>query len=593
VVHGARLSKALLRRLTELFAGLLARLRTPTFFALGAYAVLVVICTWPVVASLDRYVAGKQGDLRIALWDLWWLETAIREGRSPLRTPYLFYPEGVSLAYHSISWTFAAFALPLRAVFGSIAGYNLAFLLQTFLCATTTFLLARYLVKQGLAAWLAGAIVAFEPYRMTRAMNHPNLASTAFIPLVILFTLRAWRERNARFAWFGGFSLALVLLSGAHLFIMTTLALAVMFVIESLRGRAFVEAKFWKTNAALLAACVLFTGPIVWGYAGSGEEIDEAIQSVDRRGSTDLESLFVINPSQTLLGELVASEYRFYGESGSVSYLGYVTLLLALAAFALSRHRRDAWPFLVVFLVLLGLALGPSLEVGGQNTGLVLPHAWLDNVRAIQAVRKPERFNLVARVFLALLAAFGFSSLVARLGRHARVAWLVVPLLLLDYLAVPHPRIALRQPKFVRELAQLPGTGAILELPLTRQDAKRAMLSQTVHHRPLVGGMVARTPAAAMRYIRRSRLLRSLQGERPDRLDCRHVPLRRELERLRRDGVEYVVYRYSASNRAQRRAYEDVLVGDPVYRDDDVEVYTLRGLLQRDELPCDRAEKAR
>ena len=162
---------------------MLSRARSPTFLALASYAALTIVFTWPVVLRLSKQVAGRAGDLRIALWDLWWLETAIGEGRSPFHTPYLFHPDGVSLAYHSVSWGFAAVALPLRALFGAVAGYNLAFLFQTFLCATTMYFLASYLVRHGLAAWLAGLMFAFEPFRMTRAMHHPNLATTAFVPL--------------------------------------------------------------------------------------------------------------------------------------------------------------------------------------------------------------------------------------------------------------------------------------------------------------------------------------------------------------------------------------------------------------------------
>jgi hypothetical protein len=264
-----------------------------------------------------------------------------------------------------------------------------------------------------------------------------------------------------------------------------------------------------------------------------------------------------------------------------------VALLLVAAALLLRPNRRNALPFALLFAVFTILSLGSELEVAGRRTGIVLPHAWIEDFRAVQAIRIPERFNLVARAFLAVVAAFGYASLRAWFGRRARLAWTLVPLLLLDYLSVPHPMLSLRQPRFVRELANRGGTGAILELPLTREDAKRAMLSQTTHRRPLVGGMVARTPRAAMRYIRRSPLLRSLEGKEPARLDCARIRLRRELERLSRDGVEYIVHRHSSATHRQRAAYEDVLVGRPTYADSDMRVYSVQGLLKRSELPCD------
>jgi hypothetical protein len=232
--------------------------------------------------------------------------------------------------------------------------------------------------------------------------------------------------------------------------------------------------------------------------------------------------------------------------------------------------------------------MGSTLQVLGHRTNIPLPYAWLDDVRAIKAVRMPERFNLVARAFLAIVAAYGYASIRALLGRRQHLSWAFVPLVLIDYLSIPHPMLSLRQPSFFRDLAERPGSGAILDLPLTRQGAKAAMLSQTTHGRPLVGGMVARTPKAAMRYIRGSRLLGALEGKKPRRLQCGRVPLRRELERLERDGVEYIVHRYTIATRKQRRAYDDILVSTPVYTDPKLRIHSIADLLAREKLPCDK-----
>ena len=112
------------------------------------------------------------------------------------------------------------------------------------------------------------------------------------------------------------------------------------------------------------------------------------------------------------------------------------------------------------------------------------------------------------------------------------------------------------------------------------------MFAQTVHGRPLVGGMVARTPPSAFRTIRGSALLKNFERADPYPLRCGRTPLRAELERLKRIGVEYIVVRLGEANRAQRAAYATYFPEPPHFADKLVQVYTVTKLLSG-RLPCD------
>jgi hypothetical protein len=529
---------------------------------------------------LTSQVAGRPGDLRIALWDLWWFENAIFEGVSPLYTTEIFYPEGVSLAYHSISWVTAAMALPFRALFGAVGGYNLTFLFQTFLCALSMYALARYVTKQNLPAWVAGFVFAFEPFRMTRAMAHPNLAATAFVPLVFLGAIRAWRERRARFAWFSALSLVLVLLTGAHLFIMTFVALAGLFLFEAFREKAFRDRAFWKVNTQFALAVAVLVGPMVLPYVGAMDTVDEAIRSVRRGGSTDLAALFIPD-SRLVFGRLVAPSLDVRGEGASIAYLGFFATALAVLALIGRTTRREVLPWLSLFTCFLVLSLGGELRFAGRASGIALPHAWLDDFRWIQVIRAPERFNLVARAFFAVSVAFGVASFCKVLGRRDRFALLLLPLLGLDYSMLPYPGFPWREPEFYRALAKRGGSGAIVELPLDRANGKAAMLSQTMHGRPLVGGMVARTPRAAFAYVDRSTLLRTLAGRGRKKSEaCDPKRLRRELLQLEADGIEYFVVRKANASRKQRAEYVEILGEHPRISNSRIDVYLVRDLLE-------------
>lgn len=562
------------------------RLRTwarerPGVVAMVAYVLVIVAFTWPVARDIAGGTVGRAGDQAIAVWDDWWLSKALTTGQSPLKTTYLFYPQGVSLVFHSISWLTAFVALPFRFLFGAVVSYNITFLLETLLCAGSMFALVRYLTGNVGAAWLAGFAFTFEPYRVSRSLEHPNLANTGFIPLVLLCFFRAIRGEGRRFAWLTAASLACVLLTGAHLFVMTSLALALLFGLEVARHRGKPGPVFWRAALEGALACLVVIGPLLLPYLLSERSLDEVSNHINREGATDLASLFVRGPSQ-LFG--AGSNYRFLGEAGSVSYLGWVPLALALLAWANRETRRVVWPFWVVFLSFLLVSFGPNLVVNNRAFGFPLPYARLAHFELIRVLRQPERFNLVARVFFAVAVGWGVVALERLLSRRPVLVLACYPLMLLDLYGGEYPLRRVEDSAFYRELRNGPGKGAIVPLPAGRQEVKRALLAQTLHERPIVGGMIARTPRSASYYERTNTLLAALTAKRLRPLDCGSVRLRRDLDRLRRDGVEFFVIRRDYGS--DTSPFASYFVTKPYFTDRRIDVYRIADMLAVP-LPCD------
>src|SRR5690242_11933512 len=129
-----------------------ARAKTPALaiehgLPLLVYGALAVALTWPLAAHLGDAFPSAPGegaqDLWEKLWNLWWVGEALRRGVSPFFTDALFYPQGASLLFHPLNLTSGLLALPLRAIFGPIAAYNLLVLLSFALSGYAVFLLAR------------------------------------------------------------------------------------------------------------------------------------------------------------------------------------------------------------------------------------------------------------------------------------------------------------------------------------------------------------------------------------------------------------------------------------------------------------------
>lgn len=176
-------------------------------------------------------------------------------------------------------------------------------------------------------------------------------------------------------------------------------------------------------------------------------------------------------------------------------FLGFLPLLLA--AIALWRAPRRAWPWAGLALIFAVLALGPSLAIGDVDRGVPLPYALVGQIPLLNIARVPNRLVLVVTLCLAILAGLALVSLRqrfgARIGTRARLVLtiLLAAALLAEHLAVPFPMEAISAPPFYRQLAASPEPGTILEIPYCKQ-CSITNYRQTVHGRPVIGGYISR-----------------------------------------------------------------------------------------------------
>lgn len=557
---------------------------------LASYAVLTVVMTWPVAARLTTHIAGEGDDLYVAQWDCWWVGKVVTEGQNPLFTNDLFYPEGVSLRYHSVSWLTGLIAAPLRGLFGATAGYDLTFLLQTWLCAVAMFALVRRLTGSRSAAWLAGLVFAFAPYRMSQATSHPNLAFLAAVPLVILFVSKAITDRAPRFAWLAGLSLAFVLLTGAHIFIMTAALVTTIVTVTLLQRRQWADRRVWAAIAHFAAACVVMVGPLMLQYVGGADEdaMDKAL-SLTETETMQTDPIAWVAPSRyhPWWGDGFDAQYaKFVANRAWVATIGFGALALcAIAAFS-RRTRGPAFAWTIAAAAFALLCLGPKLRFGGHVYDFPMPYRLVGWLSPVQAIRTPDRFNLMLLTCIAVMTGWGWLAL--RAWRVKRAVWVVLPavIVLLEYWPNPYPTTPAGHSAFYDSLASDVAAAAIMEIPLARKPSKFAMYAQTVHGKPIVGGMVARTPPDAYAFIESSPLLTAWMDDRPPPLDCNRINVREQLSRLRDAGVAYIVIRNRWAGRFADGGWPGVFAAKPVHRDEFLIAFGVEQMLTGP-LPCD------
>src|SRR4029077_4628948 len=161
-------------------------------FVLLLYALLTIAMTYPTIFFLRTKVLGVPGDTFHFLWELWYVAHALFDlHKSPFFDPDVFVPFGFSLiGNQDLSPGTVLLFSPLTHLFGEVFTYNFLILASFPLTAFGTYLLARELWSNRLAALLAGIIVGFCPYRFAHAGGHLSIVSTEWIPFFFFYLER-------------------------------------------------------------------------------------------------------------------------------------------------------------------------------------------------------------------------------------------------------------------------------------------------------------------------------------------------------------------------------------------------------------------
>jgi hypothetical protein len=554
-----------------------------------AYVGVAVGTTWPLAARVATQLPGGTSDTLVHYWNGWWIWWASITGRMPLYTSYLFYPAGISLAYHNFAWLNIAAWLLLRPWVGGFAAYNLSLLINLALCGLAAFVLTRDLTGDGRAAFLAGLIYQCWPARLSQ-LDHPNLISTQWIPLLLLFLVRVVRRGRWRDGALAGVFLALTGYTRWQLLIPAAIVGGV-YLLCSLPGRWASRGRWAPSLLLAGGVAALLLAPPVLVLTGQQRIAlaDLLVEEEEATMQTDLLAYLTPAGSHPVLGRLTQPAYdRYYADrSGGRRFPAYVGVMaLVLALLGARRARRAALPWAIVALVLIALALGPILRVGGRLYPAVpMPYRWLARSFVVRLLRFPDRFNLFLALPAVVLAAYGIAGALA--GVHRRGRWAAVAVsailggaILFEYLAVPIPFQHSQPSPYYDELAAEPGEFAVLNLPIDPQQSKLYMFAQVAHHRPILQGKTARLSEEAYAYLDGHPWLRGLRqsGEMPPAL----TDVSRQLTSLAEDDVRYLVLHKALAGPDRLARWQRYLLIAPRFEDGQIAVYATAPLAGRD-----------
>ncbi|HEX2913427.1 MAG TPA: hypothetical protein VH186_21670 [Chloroflexia bacterium] len=504
--------------------------RVPVEFGLALLVTLFFART--LAAGMFDKIPNDGSDIYENLWNYWqWKHNLFERHVNPYFTDYVYYPSGIGLYLHSFQPLVSLQAVFLQLVFGQLLGVNLVILLALTLSTWGAYRLFLYISQHVITAW-AGALIFVwcNPWQWDYMQSGQiNLLSVQWVPLYVWCLLKAFDSAVGRKQWlFTGLALACLLACSLTEWYYT-LQLVILTVIATLFYMV-VRAKSWQAcglifgkAAAIGLVWLGLVSPLLVNMLGQANNrlwyVPSQSQTIIR--SVDLLGFIIPNAHNLLYGGLVKaafpvglySGYNPSGVDGSFNP-GYLPLGLALlaiiAGIRFKKIRFGLWLWVAVVFAIL--ALGPVLHFNGQTLDwFKLPYWYLYNVPGLNISRDPSNFSVTYILAIAALASLGtrwlcewiarkWQSPLPLLRRQLKPVTLfsaaVLVIIALEFAPLQIAMGIDPVPDFYRTtLANDKAEYAILEVPSYVQDGgleHTRMYYQTIHHKKLLGGQLAR-----------------------------------------------------------------------------------------------------
>ena len=459
------------------------------------YTILTVAMTYPVVLFFRTKVLGGPEDNFHFLWELWYVAHALFDlHKSPFFDPDVFVPFGFSLIRNQdLSPGTVLLFSPLTHFFGEVVTYNFLVLASFVLTAFGTYLLARELWSNRLAAVLAGIIVGFCPYRFAHAGGHLSIVSTEWIPFFFLYLERLISRPRLRNAVLAGIFFGLSAWTTWYYFFMVAIAAVfyIAFRIDwKLPGKDLWDVLKLGLVAAGVALVLVLPFLIPYYFATHGGVVDYRGPGESQAFAAALADYIIPPTTHFLWGSAVGRLWRNGAnglwESEWQLYLGAVALLLALAGLFHPRRRIVA-ALITMALACLLFSFGPGLYVthpapSNPNTNdvalshIVMPGRFLRELPGFNNLRGWARFGFLVQLSVGLLAAGGLTRVLDWMRERLHASFTVqtgvagMAMAFVIFEVFPRPAdTSIVAPRAVDQwLSRQPGNFAFIEYPIPR-----------------------------------------------------------------------------------------------------------------------------
>ncbi|MGE0703731.1 MAG: hypothetical protein AB7F99_09360 [Vicinamibacterales bacterium] len=318
--------------------------------------------------------------------------------------------------------------------------------------------------------------------------------------------------------------------------------------------------------AGVLAAPILWHGAAIWMR---GEYVTQEYFWRSAPRGVDLGTLVLGHPFHGLWGTRVRGLYEALGidpiESGA--WFGLVPFLTTVLAVRFTWRETTSRYWLAIGGFFFVWSLGPHLTMFGLNTGLILPQTFLRYLPIAGNARVPGRAIVVVYLAAATIVALAVARRRESGFRPGLLGLSAV--VVLELIPAPFPLSALETPGIYAVLDEQIESGTLLELPVGTRDSfqtqgeldHHVLAYQTVHGRPIVGGVVSRlSPAIVAGYEADALIGPLLRTSAPGAAEVPDLPDRATAARLlEAHGIGFVMLNRERASVELVRYVDDVL----------------------------------
>ncbi len=502
-----------------------AKLTRPHLWILAVYSGLTFVMVYlPVSINITTTYLGHG---EVVFWSnyFWWFEYAISNSLNPLVHTYIFHPLALPMSDGILP--FLLFT-PITRFFGSIVSYNLYVLFTFAMSGYGMFALAKFLLKDSHAAFIAGVVFAFFPFGFGAAFGHLHTYSIMWVPFAVLWLCKLYEKPSAKNAVWLGVFLVLSALTSSTVTVMLALFMLIFVVVFF---RQTLSRKILQYMAVAVFAAAILTLPVLHDF------VREVVQNPHMGKplhsfvtySADLLGFIVPSPIHPVFGSATDQVYRLFtgNYSENIVFMGYLVILLSSVG-ALSWWRQTHGKVMILAsLIFFVLSLGPVLHVRGiwQFTHLdltvMLPGVLAYSLPILDMIRVPSRYVIMLMFTIALMAGYGWRSALRRFGADSQrritgskmlLTAVVVAFVLFEYAAVLPTQDAVPVPDTYSSIREDHRGGSVLEIPLcllgggfnhhqTMQTMIRYYEYQKTHERPIWGGYWSRSTPMYLDYL--------------------------------------------------------------------------------------------
>ena len=419
----------------------------------AGFAALSIVLTYPQIRYLSSKIPAHY-DALFSVWRLGWIAYQLPRDPLNLFDANIFHPATATLAYSDTLLLLGVVAAPFIWLGAHpVVVHNALTLLSFVASGGTMYVLARRLTGSRSAAWVAGLVFAFQPFRFAHFV-HFELLWSCWIPLAFWAMHRAVESGRAKDGALVGLLVALQAWSCLYygVFLVTALGvLSLVLVIGQERKRLRALAK--PAAVAVLVGSAL-VGPYTLPYIESRRTVGTRSEGDVRAWSPTLRNYVATPPENWVYGRATGD---IGGEEGTL-FPGAIAIVLAFLGIRGGRRERLA------YAVLCPIALDMSLGFNGVTYPLLWKTIW-----PYQGLRVPGRIFVIVSAALAVLAAYGVAYLEMLWPRARRALVTAIAVgVIIESLSIPvplHERPPL--PRVYAWLAEQPRS-VVMEWPMPR-----------------------------------------------------------------------------------------------------------------------------